>query len=188
MVHRIKGIVGQTRKRRFAIAADDDDGSTAVASRFGHAVQSARLTGVRDQHNNVARAQRKRKADRGFADGACHAAQTQLRKLKPRIKCYRVCIAHGGELDNAGILKRMYNSCQRIVVDAVDSRIKLAHFGGEDVLKALLHVVERDLVGQTLVALAFQVARQRKLKTAEAAKAQLAAKARNRRLGRGGGS
>ena len=82
----------------------------------------------------------------------------------------------------------MHNGCQRFVVNAVDGRIKLAHLGGEDVLKALLHVVERDLVGQALVALAFQVARQRKLKAAKAAKAQLAAKARNRRLGSGGGS
>ena len=82
----------------------------------------------------------------------------------------------------------MHNGCQRFVIDAVDRRVQLAHLGSEDILEALLHVVERDLVGQALVALAFQVARQRKLKAAKAAKAQLAAKARNRRLGRGGGS
>ena len=82
----------------------------------------------------------------------------------------------------------MYNSRQRIVVDPVDGRIKLAHLCSQDVLKALLHVVERDFVSQALVALTLQVARQRKLKAAEAAKAQLAAEARNRRLGRGGGS
>ena len=45
---------------------------------------------------------------------------------------------------------------------------------------------ERDR--QTLVALAFQIPRQRKLKAAEAAKAQLAAETRNGRLGRGGGA
>ena len=86
------------------------------------------------------------------------------------------------------MLKGMHNSRQRIVVDPVDSRIKLAHLGSQDVLKALLHIVERDFVSQALVALAFQIPRQRKLKAAEAAKAQLAAKARNRRLGRCGGS
>ena len=86
------------------------------------------------------------------------------------------------------MLKGMHNSRQRIVVDPVDGRIKLAHLGGEDIFKTLFHVVERDLVGQALVALTLQVACQRKLKAAEAAKTQLAAKARNRRLGRGGGS
>ena len=86
------------------------------------------------------------------------------------------------------MLKGMHNSRQRIVVDPVDGRIKLAHLGSQDVLKALLHIVERDFVSQALVALAFQIPRQRKLKAAEAAKAQLAAKARNRRLGRCGGS
>ena len=86
------------------------------------------------------------------------------------------------------MLKGMHNSRQRIVVDTVDGRIKLAHLGSQDVLEALLHIVERDLVGQALVALTLQVASQRKLKAAEAAKAQLAAEARNRRLGRGSGS
>ena len=86
------------------------------------------------------------------------------------------------------MLKGMHNSRQRIVVDPVDGRIKLAHLSSQDVLEALLHIVERDLVSQALVALAFQIPRQRKLKAAEAAKAQLAAKARNRRLGRCGGS
>ena len=86
------------------------------------------------------------------------------------------------------MLKGMHNSRQRIVVDPVDGRIKLAHFGSQDVLEALLHVVERDLVGQALVALAFQIPRQRKLKAAEATKAKLAAEARNGRLGRGGGA
>ena len=84
------------------------------------------------------------------------------------------------------MLKGMHNSRQRIVVDSVDGRIKLAYLGSQDVLEALLHIVERDLVGQALVALAFQIPRQRKLKAAEAAKAQLSAEARNGRLGRGG--
>ena len=39
------------------------------------------------------------------------------------------------------------------MINAVDGRIKLTHLGGEDIFKALLHVVERDLVGQALVAL-----------------------------------
>ena len=82
----------------------------------------------------------------------------------------------------------MHNGRQRIVVDPVDGRIKLAHLGSQDVLEALLHIVERDLVGQALVALAFQIPRQRKLKAAEATKAQLAAEARNGRLGRGSGT
>ena len=82
----------------------------------------------------------------------------------------------------------MYNGRKRIVVNPVDGRVKLADLGSQDIFKALLHVVERDLVGQALVALTLQVACQRKLTAAEAAKAQLAAKARNRRLGRGGGS
>ena len=86
------------------------------------------------------------------------------------------------------MLKGMHNSRQRIVVDPVDGRIKLAHLGSQDVLKALLHIVERDFVSQALVALAFQIPRQRKLKAAEAAKAKLAAEARNGRLGRGGGA
>ena len=86
------------------------------------------------------------------------------------------------------MLKGMHNSRQRIVVDPVDGRIKLAHLGSQDVLEALLHIVERDLVSQALVALAFQIPRQRKLKAAEATKAKLAAEARNGRLGRGGGA
>ena len=86
------------------------------------------------------------------------------------------------------MLKGMHNSRQRIVVDSVDGRIKLAYLGSQDVLEALLHIVERDLVGQALVALAFQIPRQRKLKAAEATKAQLAAEARNGRLGRGSGA
>ena len=86
------------------------------------------------------------------------------------------------------MLKGMHNSRQRIVVDSVDGRIKLAHLGSQDVLEALLHIVERDLVGQALVALAFQIPRQRKLKAAEATKAQLAAEARNGRFGRGSGA
>ena len=86
------------------------------------------------------------------------------------------------------MLKGMHNSRQRIVVDPVDGRIKLAHLGSQDVLEALLHIVERDLVGQALVALAFQIPRQRKLKAAEAAKPKLAAEARNGRLGRGSGA
>ena len=40
------------------------------------------------------------------------------------------------------MLKGMYNSRQRIVVDPVDGRIKLAYLGSQDVLKALLHIVE----------------------------------------------
>ena len=86
------------------------------------------------------------------------------------------------------MLKGMHNSRQRIVVDPVDSRIKLAHLGSQDVLEALLHIVERDLVGQALVALAFQIPRQRKLKAAEAAKPKLAAETRNGRFGRGSGA
>ena len=80
----------------------------------------------------------------------------------------------------------MYNCGQRVVINAVDGRIKLAHLGSQDVLEALLHIVERDLVSQALVTLAFQIPRQRKLKAAEATKAQLAAETRNGRLGRGG--
>ena len=86
------------------------------------------------------------------------------------------------------MLKGMHNSRQRIVVDSVDGRINLAHLGSQDVLEALLHIVERDLVGQALVALAFQIPRQRKLKAAEATKAQLAAEARNGRFGRSSGA
>ena len=86
------------------------------------------------------------------------------------------------------MLKGMHNSRQRIVVDPVDGRIKLAHLSSQDVLEALLHIVERDLVSQALVTLAFQIPRQRKLKAAEATKAKLAAEARNGRLGRGGGA
>ena len=86
------------------------------------------------------------------------------------------------------MLKGMHNSRQRIVVDPVDGRIKLAHLGSQDILEALLHIVERDLVSQALVTLAFQIPRQRKLKAAEATKAKLSAEARNGRLGRGGGA
>ena len=73
----------------------------------------------------------------------------------------------------------MHDGCQRVVVNAIDSRIKLAYLGSEDVLEALLHIVERDLVGEAFVALALQIARQRKLKTAKTAKTQFAAEARD---------
>ena len=59
----IKGVVGQARKWRLAVTADNDYGGAAFASRFCHAIQTARLAGVRDQHDNVAGAQRERKAD-----------------------------------------------------------------------------------------------------------------------------
>ena len=147
MVHRIKGIVGQARERGFVVATDDDHGGASLACGLGHAVKTARLAGVRDQHDDIARFQCQRKTDGSFTDGARHAAQAQLRKLKRCIERDCVRVAHGGELDNAGVLKRVHNCCQRIVVDAVDRRIKLAHLGGEDVLKTLLHVVERDFVG-----------------------------------------
>ena len=42
----IKGVVGEARKWRLAIAADDDHGCAAVASRFCHAIQSARFARV----------------------------------------------------------------------------------------------------------------------------------------------
>ena len=46
MVDGIKSVVCQAREWRLAVAADDDYGGTAVASRFCHAIQSARLAGV----------------------------------------------------------------------------------------------------------------------------------------------
>ena len=42
----IKGVVGEARKWGFAVTADDDYGCAAVASRFCHAIQTARLAGV----------------------------------------------------------------------------------------------------------------------------------------------
>ena len=42
----IKGVVGEACKWRLAIAADDDYGCAAVASRFCHAIQSARFARV----------------------------------------------------------------------------------------------------------------------------------------------
>ena len=46
VVDGIKGVVCQARERGFAVAADDDYGCAAVASRFCHAIQSARFAGV----------------------------------------------------------------------------------------------------------------------------------------------
>ena len=46
MVYGIKSVVCQAREWRLAVAADDDYGGTAVASRFCHAIQSARFAGV----------------------------------------------------------------------------------------------------------------------------------------------
>lgn len=55
--------------------------------------------------------------------------------LKCRIERDRVRIAHSRKLNNPCMLKGMYNSRQRIVVDPVDGRIKLAHLGSQDVLE-----------------------------------------------------
>lgn len=46
VVDGIKRVVCQARERGFAVAADDDYGCAAVASRFCHAIQSARFAGV----------------------------------------------------------------------------------------------------------------------------------------------
>ena len=46
VVDGIKGVVCQARERGFAVAADDDYGCAAVASRLCHAIQSARFAGV----------------------------------------------------------------------------------------------------------------------------------------------
>ena len=43
VVDGIKSVVCQARERGFAVAADDDYGGTAVASRFCHAIQTTRL-------------------------------------------------------------------------------------------------------------------------------------------------
>ena len=64
----------------------------------------------------------------------------------------------------------MHDGCQRVVINAIDGRIELAYLGGEDILETLLHIVERYLVGEAFIALALQITRQRKLKTAKAAK------------------
>ena len=64
----------------------------------------------------------------------------------------------------------MHDGCQRVVINAIDGRVELADLGGEDILEALLHIAERDLVGEAFITLALQIARQRKLKTAKAAK------------------
>ena len=183
VVHGIKGVVGQASKRRLAVAADDDYGSTAAASRFRHAIQSARLARVRDQHYTIARAQRERKTNRGLADGACHAAKAQLRKLKCRVERDGVGVAYGCKLDSPCVLKRVHDGCQRVVINAIDSRIEFAYLGSENILEALLHIVERYLVSESFVALTLQIARQRKLKTAKTAKTQFAAEARDGCLG-----
>ena len=46
VVHGVKGVVCQTSKRRLAVVADDDYGGTTAASRFCHAIQSARFARV----------------------------------------------------------------------------------------------------------------------------------------------
>ena len=46
VVDGIKSVVCQAREWGFAVTADDDYGCAAVASRFCHAIQSARFAGV----------------------------------------------------------------------------------------------------------------------------------------------
>ena len=159
VVHSIKGVVGQASKRGLAVAADDDNGGATAASRFCHAIQSTRLAGVRDQHDDISGAQRKRKTNRGLADGACHTANAQLRKLKRRVERDGVGVAYGCKLDSPCVLKRVHDGCQRVVINAIDSRIEFADLGSENILEALLHIVERDLIGEAFSALAFQIAR-----------------------------
>ena len=82
----------------------------------------------------------------------------------------------------------MHDGCQCIVINAIDGRIEFTDLCGEDVFEALLHIIERDLVCEAFIALALQIARQRKLKAAKASKAQLAAEARDGGLGGCGGA